>query len=278
MTTGRSAWQAQNLAAIRARLERAAGARNGILFEHDGGDHHTLVFKKGRQVLLYFGQGARDKLALTGIMSRVDVYKPLVLLGRYTQVMMLALLWKPAPLRIYVAGFGGGRMPMILHHWFPELIIESTEIDPAIVAIAEQYFGVRLDDRMSVSSSDAFDYFANNEGRGPYDFISIDCYTGAGVQPNSVASEEYYTLCKERLSPGGVVVANIDLSDPALAQKSEAFTRSFAHVRRYNDGTANVFFGSEEPLEHDDIRARADQLTQQIEFGFSFKQLAAQLR
>ncbi len=261
-------------------MKAAAGAKNGLLFQQKSGSYHVLVLKKGRQILLYFAEAdeATGAMIFTGIMSRVDVYRPLALLGLYTQVMMLALLWTPDPTRVYIAGFGGGRMPMVLHHHFPRAVIDSTEIDPVVVSVSEAWFGIRQDERMRIHVHDARDFLAGSDAAARYDIIMVDCYTGAGAVPDKLASADFYALCKSRLAEGGVVVTNIDLSDRFLQEKLATFTQAFPHTMRFRDGVANVLFGSAAPLTHEQLLRRAAELAPQLSVSFPIEKLAERLR
>jgi spermidine synthase len=267
-------------AVIKERLKEAASKPNGALFHQKNDDYHVLVLKKGRQVQLYFAEERVDTgdLALTGIMSRIDVYKPLALLGLYTQVMMLSLLWKPAPARIYVAGFGGGRMPLVFHNAFPDAVIDSTEIDPVVIDLAQRFFGIVFDARMRVFQRDAMEFLEQPPEDAPYDIILIDCYTGDAAQPNKLATAEFYDLCKKRLSPDGVLVTNIDLSDKKLDEKMATFAASFPHTRQFRNEIANVLFGSSTELSSEQIASRVAELDPLLSGSLPFRALAAQLQ
>src|SRR5215471_12396351 len=115
--------QVRNLTQILERLEPMAAHDQGVVFSQNIGDYQILVLKAGTQIQLYFAKPSEnvDELNMSGIMSRIDVERPLSLLGLYTQAMMLSLLWNSEPSRAYMMGFGGGRVPMVLHYYYPNL-------------------------------------------------------------------------------------------------------------------------------------------------------------
>jgi spermidine synthase len=269
--------QAANLAAIRERLAPVAGARDGVLFHQKGAAYDIVVAKKGRQVRLYFAAPRDGALAFTGVMSRIDVYQPLTLLGVYTQAMMLALLWADKPRRVYVAGFGGGRVPMVLHHFFPEVVVESTEIDPAVAPLAERFFGIACDARLRVFTQDAAVFLEACPPQPRYDIIMIDCYSGDAAQPDQFATRAFYDLCTSRLTPGGVVAANIDLADKSLREKLATFARAFPYTAQFNDGVANVVFGAAAGLSSETFAARVDALAQLMGHALPVRMLAQRL-
>lgn len=267
-----------NPAALRARLAEAAAAPNGELARSQREGYEIVVVKQGREVALYFAapRGGNGALAYTGIMSRIDVEAPLRLLGGYTQAMLLALLWAPAPARVYAAGLGGGRVPLVLHHALPDVVIDATEIDPIVAELAERFFAIAPDARLRVWIEDGAAFLATRRDEAPYDVMLIDCYSAAATVPDAFASPAFYDLCKARLAPGGVVASNIDTDDPASGAAMAVFAQAFAHTARYDDGVANVLFGSSQPLKVE--AARVHGLTRQFSASAPIAALAARLK
>lgn len=270
-----------NLSAINERLELLRSTPEGVLFKQRKTHYDILVIKTGSQVQLYFS-GAESKIGeenLSGIMSRIDLDAPLRLLGIYTQVMILALLWQPDPKRIYLVGFGGGRIPMIFHHYFPNVVIESTEIDPNVVSLAKRFFGIRPDYRMKVFVEDGRKYLEKNSSNtSRYDMILVDCYTGVGKHPYALSTKEFYGVCKAHLATGGVVVSNLVRSDPLFREKMHTFLESFSYVRQYQSESVDVFFGSDHELIGPEVIRRAEEAYERHSFWFPFKELAKDLR
>jgi peptide deformylase len=273
-------WYVNNIKAIRARLKPLAEVGDGLLFKQRKTHYEILVIKDGSQVQLYFadhhGDGKHGDLS--GIMSRIDIDSPLNLLGVYTQVMTLSLLWKPNARSVYLLGFGGGRIPMILHHCYPDMLIDSTETDSTVVSLAKRYFGIEFDERMKVYVEDGRRYLERQAFEVKYDIILVDCYIGSGHHPFSLSTREFYELCKVHLSPGGVLVSNLVRSDPLFAEKRETFVSSFSFVRRFENETADVFFGSDIEVHGADVIRVADKLYERFNFVFPFRELAKALR
>ena len=59
----------------------------------------------------------------------------------YTRMMMGALYLNPQPRNILIVGLGGGVLPMALTKMFPDARIDIAEIDPAVVKVAQRFFG-----------------------------------------------------------------------------------------------------------------------------------------
>lgn len=232
---------------IRARLGESAAARNGAVFRAVRDGYEIVVLKDGAEVQLFFAapRGPDGALVLSGVMSRLDVREPLALLGDYTQAMLLSLLWRPAPVRVFAAGFGGGRVPLVLHHLFADVVIDGAELDPMVIDLAARFFGVAYDARMRVVAEDAA--IALRAAQPGYDIILIDCYNADAAAPDQFAASPFYDLCKARLAPGGIVVSNLDTEDPALAAKCAVFKAAFPCAMQMNNGVAHVLFGADQP-------------------------------
>jgi spermidine synthase len=264
-------WQEANLAGIRLALWPARAAPQGLIERRSRSGYELLTIKEGSQVQLYFAAAGVPELS--GIMSRVDLSRPLHLLGIYTRAMLAALMWKPDARRVCHIGFGGGRIPMVLHHYFPELVIESTEIDAEVVRLARRWFGIRPDERMPVFTEDGRRFLARQPEAVAYDAILVDCFTGSGQHPYSLSTREFYELTRSRLAPGGVVATNLDASDPLFEQKVATIRASFAHVWRYRAEGANVCFGSDGPISADTLRENAELVFHRAPFSFPFVEL-----
>ena len=274
-----ASWQEANVAKIATRLQEAAAASPGRLQQEARKGYHLIVIKTGTQVQLYFASLAAPTgvESVSGIMSRIDVRRPLHLLGVYTQAMVLSMLWTPSADRIYHIGFGGGRIPMVLHHYFPGLIVESAEIDGEVVKLARRWFGIEADDRMRVLVGEGRSYLSGQPGNVTYDAILVDCYTGSGQHPYSLSTAEFYRLCRDHLRPRGVVATNLAQTDPLFDEKWQTFAGCFDHVWRYSADSVDVFFGSDTDVASDELVRRAEAMYQSSPFTFPFRELLADL-
>jgi peptide deformylase len=264
-------------ARIKARLERFRSLPDGVLVSQRTRTEHVLVVKRGEQIVLYFGNPREDtsQMRLSGIMSRVSIDDPLNLLGLYTRVMLLALAWCPEPARVYVVGFGGGRIPMVLHHHLPAVVIDSTETEAFVVRLAQQYFGIELDDRMRVAVEDGRAFL---ERREPYDVILVDCFSADGHHPYRLSTAEFYELCRGRLRPGGVVATNLSSADPLVSEKIATFASAFRTSLAYRTEEACVLFGTDgDEMDLESAVPRATRLADRHRFAFPLAEYAVDL-
>jgi spermidine synthase len=143
----------------RAVIERAAWLKSkadGVLCEKQFSFSRIAIQKSGDLIRMCFidPAGVRDELTWSGAV--LDLNDPLDLSPTpYNQAFMLALLWRSQPRRIYVAGFGGGRVPLVLHHHFRQAIIDSAEIDVVVSGLGQTYFAISNDSRQRVHIVDA---------------------------------------------------------------------------------------------------------------------------
>ncbi|MEP7190211.1 MAG: spermidine synthase, partial [Roseiflexaceae bacterium] len=146
--------QEQNdLVPLWQRLNALNNLPDGILHDQITPLHHIRIIKDAGQIQFYFVDPSSG--ALDGPMSRIELDRPLRLLAGYTQAAMLTLLWNPAPTRICLLGMAGGRLALLFHHYFAVTVIDNVDIDPAVIPIATQYFGITFDERQRIAIRDA---------------------------------------------------------------------------------------------------------------------------
>jgi spermidine synthase len=118
----------------------------------------------------------------------------------------LALSAQP-PARMLVVGLGGGTLPTLLRAAYPDARIDVSEIDPAVVSVAERYFGFVQDDRLRVHVGDGR-LFIERAEPSSYDLIFLDAFDAKAV-PRHLTTREFLGAVRAALRPDGVVVANI---------------------------------------------------------------------
>lgn len=244
-----------------------------IIYAKRSALHDIVVLRKGSHIYLKFIDPTSDE-----IMTRMDTRRPLYLLAPYTQAMMLGVLWRLDPSAIYVLGLGGGRIPMILRHCYPEATIESTEIDHEVVKIALQFFGLTIDSRLRVVVEDGRDYIARRPVTKKYDIVMVDAFRGTGYGPYHLATREFYTLCRSHLSHDGVVVVNLLPNDFLYNEKLATLAMSFKVIFRVQVPGTDILFASDNTdLDVTALKARATLVQSRCNFPFPFEQHAQNL-
>jgi spermidine synthase len=171
-------------------------------------------------------------------------------------------------------GFGGGRIPLLFNHYFPEVVVKGSEIMSEVMDLTENYFGVKQNERLSVEVKDGRKHLESmDETR--FDIVLIDCYSGTGNHPNSLATVEFYDLCKLRMNESSVLVTNLIEEDEYFVNKLAALRQSFKYVYDFNDKTAHVLFASNAiRLSSQALMVVAKKLQDKYQFSFPFYERA----
>jgi spermidine synthase len=278
MIDDRKNWQDTNLAAIEQRLAWLQQQPDGIIFCKDSGVHYVAVRKDRSQIKLSLVE--KVNLHTDLLQSVFDFNNPLHLVSEYTQAMLLGLVWQNQPKRIYIAGFGGGRIPLVLHHYLPSSTIDCADIDPIAIEAATQCFGVKLDDRLTVAIQDGREYLEQQKPDIQYDIIMTDVFFGNGYFPHRLATKEFYQLCEKRLSREGVVLVNLLQRDRFYAEKVKTFQSVFSQVCvcPWKDINSVLIGSNSAILEKDEILARAKYLQDGHQFSFPLTDRAQEVK
>lgn len=260
---------------------RVLGQADGVILDQRSASHRIVLLKVGSQVRLHFADPSSDELIIpANIMSRIDLLRPLTLLATYTQAMLLSLVWRDRPARIFSLGFGGGRMPLILYSHFPSVVIDNTETEGDLKPIVEAYFGLTFDERQRLHIGGGREFLESLADDVRYDIMLLDGFVGTGwLSGYDLATVEFYALCRRHLVPGGVVSVNLLDSDPLFEEKIATFRQAFAQTFQFNSYEATVFFGTDSTeLTEDDIERRALDLQRKHGFAFPFAANARYVR
>lgn len=136
----------------------------------------------------------------------------------YTAAMMRFVLFKPDPQDIVLIGLGGGQQAKYILNRLPQTRLVALEVDPAMVRIARNYFGLpENDNRLSVVIEDGGAYVARNPDS--CDVILSDGYEQTQEMASSLSSEEHYRACWHALRPGGMLAINLFRQDDAWKER-----------------------------------------------------------
>jgi spermidine synthase len=147
-------------------------------------------------------------LELNEGLARHSLYRPgSYLTGDYWDDFLVeprAVLPRP-PRRLAILGNAAGTTARAYGHYFPSTAIDAVEIDARVTDIGRRYFDLHAP-RLHTFAEDARPYLRRTGAR--YDAIFVDAYRQPYI-PFYLATSEFFTLCRERLAPGGVVVINV---------------------------------------------------------------------
>ena len=176
-----------------------------ILGEGRSKYNHVRVSERGSVRTMYFvGDDGTQYIE-----TRVDRAYPRSLDLDVFRTMMAGFLLAPQPRSALILGLGGGGMSNYLRGRFPDLEIDAVDIDPEVARLAQEFFDVPKDDpRYRVHVADARVFVERAAADVRWDMIMLDAFRGVFV-PYHLKTEEFYRSCLARLSPQGVVVANL---------------------------------------------------------------------
>lgn len=143
--------------------------------------------------------------------------------------------------RVMVMGGGGYSLPKYLAAYVPAARTDVVEVDPAITAIAREFFfldeclektGAEKNGRLRLVNDDAWAFV--RAAAEPYDVIVNDAFSGKRPL-GPLTSAEGARVVRSRLAEGGVYLANVRCAcegrgSGPLREVEEAFGREFAHV------------------------------------------------
>ena len=266
------AWLKQNLETIHARLQPLRQLKDGTIHVEPSGIHFHVVIKEGSALRFMLVEQTNPSTGV--VQSEIDIDQPLLLMEPYTQAMLLSLIWQPQPKRVYMAGLGGGRVPLLLHHYIPTTQIDCTDIEPAIAKIAAEFFAVQPDERLHIAIEDGRNWLETNSTL--YDIILLDVFLDNGYSPYRMTTLEFFQLCHRRLTPGGVIAINVLSGDPYLPAKARTLRAAFANVYTFHDPSENVILiASDTQLDVQSLQTRAAQLDAFHAFPFLFREIGA---
>src|SRR5690349_10145883 len=125
--------------------------------------------------------------------------------------------------RVLVLGFGAGSIATLLHHEHGLAVdITGVEHDPAMLAIAQEHFGLAPNGHLELILSDARAFLESP--RAPFDLVCVDLFHGSDLAPG-IEDPEFIGLLRRSVAPGGLLIFNTITHDPESINRSERVGR-----------------------------------------------------
>lgn len=210
-----------------------------------------------------------------GRQSCYQLNDPDKLVFEYTRMMASALLVKPDPQAILIIGLGGASLPNALHNALPDAVIDSVEIDPAVVRVAQDYFGYTPGPRQRVFVDDGRQFVeqAHRDGRH-YDMVMLDAFDTDYI-PAHLLTVEFLREVRGILAPDGIVVANSFARSTLYARESASYAAVFGkfyNLRALLDGNRVIIAANATLPSTRELRRNARTLAQTLKpFGINTK-------
>ncbi len=202
-------WVLARVAPVSATNE--SGER--VLFRADTQYHRITVTEADNVRHLRFDATNQSAIDLA------DGYRSTI---EYPNYFDLALAVKPDAKRVLVLGMGGGAVTKRWWRDYPDMAIDSVEIDPVVVDVARRYFGLPDDPRLGVFTADARRY-VQTTGK-TYDVIIVDAYYAESL-PFHLTTTEFLSEVKSRMAPDGVLAYNV--ISPVSGESSKLFRTTY---------------------------------------------------
>ena len=172
-----------------------------VVFETTSPYHHIrVVDDRGIRTLRFDGSAE----------TRMSVRNPLQGHFEYTEYFHMPWLWNTQLTNALMIGLGGASTQRAYQHYYPDLTVETAEIDPVVVRVAKDYFRFQESATQRVQVSDGRVFL--RRGGGPYGVIILDAYEknryGSFI-PYHLATREFFELANQRLTTNGVLAYNV---------------------------------------------------------------------
>ena len=132
------------------------------------------------------------------------------LTGVYYDYAMAAPLMVPdkpvEDMNVLILGMGTGTYATQCRKYFGDMNIEGVEIDEKITELSREYFSLPEDVKVTTYDGRAFLQAVETT----YDVIMVDAYQDITI-PFQMSSVEFFTMVKDHLKDGGVMVVNMNM-------------------------------------------------------------------
>lgn len=218
------------------------------------------------------------------IESMVDVEKPHELIVEYTRYMFASYVFRPKQEKVLIIGLGGGAMIHFLKRYDPQVKVDVVEIDPAVVKVADKYFGIRSGGNVNVITKDALDYLKTTDAR--YDVIYMDAFlkpsagTDSSGVPLRLKTIQFYKDIQKKLSADGLVVYNIHAHEKVqedIKNIRDAFAQTYVFRHSRLRGFTVVASLAQQRGEIAALRRVADDVDRRFAASFSFRDMVERL-
>ena len=179
----------------------AAQTGTNVVFERVSQYHHIKVYDADGVRTLSFNGSWETKMSLEN---------PLTGHFEYTEYFQMPFIWNQDIHHVLMAGLGGGSTQRAFAHYFTNVVVDTVELDPAVVEVAEKYFHVVENSHLQIHTNDARQYLRRSTNK--FDVILMDAYSttryGSSL-PVQLTTREFFTSANEHLTTNGVLCYNV---------------------------------------------------------------------
>jgi spermidine synthase len=250
-------------------------------FDKQGEFSHVRIRRDGNLRSMLFVRDTGEE----AVESRINLDKPYLLQFEYLEHLFTSYLFRHPQQDVLIVGLGGGGMIHFLRHADPGVRIDAVEIDPLVVKLADEYFGVRSGENVNIVTADGLKFIAESEKQ--YDVIYLDAFlkpsadTDATGVPLNLRTQQFYKQLQTKLKPGGVAAFNIN-PHPQMGDDVRAIAEAFAQAYEFqlprNQGLVVIASTVLERATRPELIRRAAELDRTFDNTISFRDMARRLR
>jgi spermidine synthase len=126
---------------------------------------------------------------------------------------------------------GGGGFNQFFEKAFPGATLETVELDPQVLALAQKYLGLKPSDRDKVDVLDGRMFLRHS--KTVYDWIILDAFRGGFVPPH-LKTVEFYKLVQTHLTADGLFVANVHTDSSLFASDIRSMRQVFPQLGMFD--------------------------------------------
>jgi precorrin-6B methylase 2 len=123
----------------------------------------------------------------------------------WDELLVLPQLAGHSPKRVLILGNAGGTTATAMRAIEPQVQVDAVDYDGQLTELGRRWFGLG-GKRLRLLTGDA--RVELRRSSGGYDTIIVDAYRQPYI-PFHLSTKEFFTLVRERLAPGGVVIVNV---------------------------------------------------------------------
>ena len=180
---------------------RPSQAAVTVLFDRISAYHHIRIEDEGDIRTLRFNGSWETKMSKS---------HPLTGHFEYTEYFQMPFIWNPDIKHVLMAGLGGGSTQRAYQHYFTNVMVDTVEIDPVVVQVAHDFFGVNESPILKIHTNDARVFIKRSTNR--WDLILMDAYatTAYGSSlPKQLTTKEFFDIANDHLGTNGILGYNV---------------------------------------------------------------------
>lgn len=205
-------------------MDSLFNVKNGHCIERLGNKDHFVEIWENRRFRWLTFDGSPT------VQSAIDIEYPLSIILEYQAIMLASLYFVSKPKKVLNLGLGGGNLVKALNHLLPDSQLDVVEVDPLVIAAAQQYFGVPVHNKIKIYREDAVQFTMNATVQ--YSCIFIDLFLATNLVP-ATKTIDFYKGIYQLLAPHGVAVFNLWSYNPKELATHITYLRKAFHSRTF---------------------------------------------